>query len=84
MQSDKLSKTAPANPINAPQPATGIPHEDISKKQSDSQKAYPVPTQVKQGDTVTLTQVHYCIQATPVLTIRLLGISPDHAIGLTK
>ncbi|CAL5223894.1 g6489 [Coccomyxa viridis] len=56
MQSSKLTKDAPAHPKNAPQPATDVPHEDVSKKQSEAQKKYPVPTQVKQGDTVTLTQ----------------------------
>ena len=60
MQSDKLSKNAPAHSTNAPQPATDIPHEDVSKKQSDAQKSSPVSTQVKQGDAVTLTQVDMC------------------------
>ena len=57
MRADKLTKDAPAHPTNASQSATDIPHEDVSKKQSDVQKQYPVPTMVKQGDTVTLTQV---------------------------
>ena len=57
MQSDKLTKSAPAHPTNAPPPATAIPHDEVSLKQSDVQKQNPVRTQVKQGNTVTLTQV---------------------------
>lgn len=59
MQSDKLNKNAPAHPTNAPQPATAIPHDEVSLKQSDVHKQSSAPTQVKQGNTVTLTQVEY-------------------------
>ncbi len=79
MQSSKLTKDAPAHPKNAPQPATDVPHEDVSKKQSEAQKKYPVPTQVKQGDTVTLTQVRACTHPRPVSACRHLCISPRHA-----
>jgi len=56
MQSDKLNKNAPAHPTNVQQPAAAIPHNEVSLKQSDVQKQIPAPTQVKQGNTVTLTQ----------------------------
>ena len=61
MQADKLSKGAPGHPSNAheSQPVkTDIPHDDVSRKQSEMQKQNPVPTQIKQGNTVTLKQVH--------------------------
>jgi len=57
MQSDKLNKNAPAHPTNVQQPAAAIPHDEVSLKQSNGQKQTPAPTQVKQGNTVTLTQV---------------------------
>ena len=79
MQSSKLTKDAPAHPKNAPQPATDIPHEDVSKKQSEAQKKYPVPTQVKQGDTVTLTQVGARAHPMPVSACRYLCNSPLRA-----
>ena len=81
MQSSKLTKDAPAHPKNAPQPATDIPHEDVSKKQSEAQKKYPVPTQVKQGDTVTLTQVDARAHPMPVSASRYLCNSPLRANG---
>ena len=64
MQADKLSKGAPSNPRHAheSQPVkTDIPHDDVSRKQSEMQKQNPVPTQIKQGNTVTLKQVHLII-----------------------
>ena len=78
MQSDKLNKSAPAHPSNATQPATDIPHEDVWKKQSEVQKEYPVPTMVKQGNSVTLTQVGFKTRSVPVSACRLLcNRSPD-------
>ena len=68
MQAEKLSKGAPGHPTNAheSQPVkTDIPHDDVSRKQSDVQKQNPVPTQIKQGNTVTLTQVHSITSALP-------------------
>ena len=68
MQADKLSKGAPGHPTHAheSQPVkTGIPHDDVSRKQSEMQKQNPVPTQIKQGNTVTLTQVSSKISAWP-------------------
>ena len=64
MQADKLSKGAPGHPTNAheSQPVkTDIPNGDVSRKQSEMQKHNPVPTQIKQGSTVTLKQVHLII-----------------------
>ena len=81
MQSDKLNENAPAHSTNAPQPATDIPHEDVSKKQSDAQKQNPVSTQVKQGDAVTLTQVDTCTYVLLVSACRLLCLSPNGAFG---
>ena len=81
MQSSKLTKDAPAHPNNAPQPATDIPHEDVSKKQSEAQKKYPVPTQVKQGDTVTLTQVGACTHPMPVSACRHFVHEPASSKG---
>jgi hypothetical protein len=60
MQADKLSGNAPGNPQRAheSQPVkTDISHDEVARKQSEVQKQSPVPTQIKQGKTVTLTQV---------------------------
>ena len=60
MQADKLSKGAPGHPSSAheSQPVkTDNPHDDVSRKQSEMQQQNPVPAQIKQGNTVTLTQV---------------------------
>lgn len=81
MHSDKLDKSAPAHPSKSSQPATDIPHKDVSKKQSGVEKEYPVPTMVKQGNTVTLTQVDSYLRPVPVSACRLLYISPHHADG---
>ena len=79
MQADKLSKGAPGHPSSAyqSQPVkTDIPHDDVSRKQSDVQKQNPVPTQIKQGITVTLKQVNVITSAWPP---RMPAFVHDHS-----